>query len=210
MKITRSKISQAQALIVIFVGIMVVIGWIFDIPLLTSILPHWVTMKFTTAVCFVASGTILYFVAESEKGKTEISQLVLPIASLIIFLLMLSLLASVLLGIRTGIEDLFVKEAAGAVKTTTPGRPSVGTMVDFVLIGVAGMLTAFNAQKLQQRLGLVGGIVGIVGGLAIVGYIVDAPVLYYTVTDVSTAMAFHTAILFTLLGVGFFLLRKRN
>ena len=210
MNITRSKISQTQALVVVLVGIMVVTGWIFDIPVLTSILPHWVTMKFTTAVCFVASGTILYFVAESEKGKTEVSQLVLPIASLIIFLLMLSLLVSVLLGIRTGIEDLFVKEAAGAVKTTTPGRPSVGTMVDFVLIGVAGMLTAFNAQKLQQRLGLVGGIVGIVGGLAIVGYIVDAPVLYYTVTDVSTAMAFHTAILFTLLGVGFFLLRKRN
>ena len=192
----------------ILVGLVVVVGWVFDIPVLTSILPHWVTMKFTTAVCFVASGAILYFVAEAQKGKAEVFQLVLPIASLIIFLLMLSLLVSVLLGIRTGIEDLFVREAPGAVKTTTPGRPSVGTMVDFVLIALAGMLTAFNAPKLQQRLGLVGGIVGMVGSVAIVGYIVDAPLLYYTVSDVSTAMAFHTAILFTLLGVGFFLLGK--
>ena len=167
----KPKIARALAILVVLVGIMVVVGWVLGIPVLTSILPQWVTMKFTTAVCFVASGAILYFVAVSQQEKNEVFQILLPIASLIIFLLMLSLLMSVLLGIRTGIEDLFVQEAEGAVKTTTPGRPSVGTMVDFVLIGIAGMLTAFTAPNLKQRLGIIGGIVGIVGGIAVVGYL---------------------------------------
>ena len=191
--------------IVIATGLAVVVGWVFDIGALKSILPAWVTMKFSTAICFIASGLILYFGAQAQRGNKEIAQLVLPISSLVIFLFMASLLASVFLGIRTGIEDLFVQETVGAVKTTTPGRPSVGTMVDFILIGVTGILVAFRISGLRQWLLRLGVIVGTIGAVGVTGYILDQPLLYYTIPGFSTAMACHTAILFTLVGIGLFL-----
>jgi len=42
------------------------------------------------------------------------------------------------------------------------------------------------------------------------GYIINAPILYYTISGWSTAMALHTAILFVLLGIGLVLVGKGN
>jgi hypothetical protein len=38
--------------------------------------------------------------------------------------------------------------------------------------------------------------------LAVAGYIINAPVLYYYVEGLNSALAFHTAGLFVLLGTG--------
>ena len=123
-------------------------------------------------------------------------------------LLMASLLASTFLGIRTGIEDLFVQEKAGAVRTMTPGRPSVGTMVDFILIALAGILAMLNATKFRAILPVLGWIVGPIGLLALIGYVTNMEVLYYTWKGFSTAMAIHTAILFVCLGAGLIFVGK--
>lgn len=186
-------------------GFMVMIGWIFDIAVLKSILPVWVTMKFSTALSFCMSGFILFMIEKSQRGSGSFVQVALTMMVLGLFLLMGNLLASSILGIRTGIEDLFVKEAEGAVKTTTPGRPSVGTMVNFILMAVAGIVTIIDQDKLKPKRLHIGWVVGSLGRLAVVGYIINQPLLYYTLEGVSTAMAAHTAILFVLLGLGLIL-----
>jgi len=193
-----------------FFGIIVMVGWFFNIPILTSILPFWVTMKFTTALSFLLSGLILYFVIQYRQGKTEIANIALPISALIILLLMTTLLVSIFVGVRTGIEDLFVQEVEGAVKTTTPGRPSAGTMVAFILISSLALLTLFNLSNIKKWIFWLGIIIGLIGGVGVLGYVIGIPLLYYTVKGGSTAMAFHTAILFTLLGIGLFLLGKEE
>ena len=118
----------------IIAGIMVIIGWIFDIGILKSISPAWVSMKFDTAIAFLLSGITLYFIVRAVEGEFDKAQVVLSITSLIIILLMGTLFFSALLKIHTGAEDLFIKEPAGAVKTVTPGRPSVPTMLNFILM----------------------------------------------------------------------------
>ncbi|MFQ5586088.1 MAG: hypothetical protein ACE5GF_04615 [Thermodesulfobacteriota bacterium] len=55
------KISRLLGIIVTLTGLMVMVGWIIDIPILKSILPHWVTMKFSTALSFMASHTAILF-----------------------------------------------------------------------------------------------------------------------------------------------------
>jgi len=204
----KENLTKILATIVIITSIAVMFGWIFNIALLKSILPFWVTMKFSTALSFFFSGLILYFIIKSKPGGS--SQVVLPISALIILLLMGTLLTSVILNVRTGIEDLFVQEEEDAIKTTTPGRPSIGTMVNFILISVAGIVTMFGALHLKRYLTYLGSIVGIIGIIAILGYIFNLPVLYYAVEDFSTAMAFHTALLFILLGVGLFLVGRNK
>lgn len=192
-------------LLVTGVGFVVMIGWIFNIGILKSILPIWVSMKFTTALSFSLSGIILYLIQSMLNGNQEIPSLILPVPVLLIFLLMGTLLISNLLGMRTGIEDLFVQDSADAVKTTVPGRPSLGTLVNFNLIAVAGLMVIYQANRIVILHWLGWVILGI-GGIAILGYLLNTPVLYYFIGGWSTAMAFHTALLFVLVGVGMCLL----
>ncbi len=206
----KIKITEVLGIIVFLSGLVVMIGWILDIDILKSILPIWVTMKFSTALCFFLSGITLYFIASSQEKGLGIAQVVLPITILGISLFMATFLISVFIGIRTGVEDLFVREAEGAVKTTTPGRPSVGTMINFILVATAGILTMLNITRLKVKLLAIGGIVAVIGGVAIIGYIFNVPVFYYTIEGFSTAMAFHTAILFVLLGTGLILLKGKD
>ena len=198
----KRKIARVLSLIVIIAGICVIIGWIFDIGFLKSILPSWVSMKFDTAIAFVLSGITLYFIVGAAEGEFDKAQVVLSITSLIIILLMGTLFFSSVLKIRTGVEDLFIKEAARTVKTVTPGRPSIPTMFNFILIASAGILTILNPEKFRLKLKIIGVAVGAIGATAIFGYIINAPILYYFVEGINSAIALHTAGLFVLLGIG--------
>ncbi len=192
----------ALGAVVTITGALVMCGWFFDIQALKSILPNWVTMKFSTALCFLFSGLTLIFVERSLAAPQGPVRVLLPITVSGILLLMAGLLAGTLLGVHTGIEDLFVKEAEGAVKSTAPGRPSVGTMLDFILVAVAGILSMLDPSSHVRRQRAIGWVVLTVGALAVFGYVIDSPALYYTWEGFSTAMAAHTAILFVLLGLG--------
>lgn len=198
----KRKIAKVLSLVVIFASIMVIIGWIFDISILKSISPAWVTMKFDTAITFLLSGITLYFIIKAIEGEFDKAQVALSITTLIILLLVGILFFSFLLGIHTGVEGLFIQESPGAVKTVAPGLPSLPTILNFVLIALAGILTMLNSKKVQLRLKIIGYVVGTIGALAIVGYIINAPLLYYFIECKNSAMACHTAILFVLFGTG--------
>ncbi len=198
----KRKIAKVLSLVVIIAGVAVMIGWIFNIGILKSISPGWVSMKFDTAIAFVLSGISLYFIVRAIEGEFDKAQVVLSITSLIIMLLMGILFFSAILKIHTGIEELFIKETMLAAKTVAPGRPSVPTIISFILIASAGIFTILNPDKLQSKLKIIGLIVGVIGLLAVVGYIINSPALYYYVEGVNSAMACHTAVLFVLLGTG--------
>ena len=191
-----------MSLVVGLAGVLVMIGWICDINILKSISPAWISMKFDTAITFVLSGITLYFIVRAQDGAFDQAQVALSITSLIIILLMGILFFSTLLEIHTGAENLFIKETRVAAKTVIPGRPSVPTMVNFILIALAGILTMLNLKKLQPKLKIIGLAVGIIGVLAVIGYIMNAPLLYYYLPGLNSAMALHTAILFVLIGIG--------
>ena len=197
----KQRLVKLLSLIVMLAGIMVMLGWILDISILKSILLGWVTMKFSTALSFVLSGIILYLIAMSLESGSGVAQVFLPVAVLIILLIMLSHLVAAFLGLRLGIEELFIKEAKGTVRSVMPGRPSVPTMVSFVLIAAAGMLTMLNLANLKSKLRFLGWIIMIIGMVAVLGYVVNAPLLYYYIEGKNAAMAFHTAILFALIGI---------
>jgi len=199
------KIRTAQTLshIVTLAGILVMAGWISGVGALTSISPVWIPMKFTTAFAFTLSGVLLYFIAEFIGGRTDAAQVVLPAAVLTILLLMGLMFFSHMLGAHTGLEDLFVVEKPGAVKTVVPGLPSLPTMIGFILISSGGILAMFNFRGLRRAFKYIGLAVGALGAAAAAGYVLGIPGLYYFRPGVNSAMAFNTALLFVLLGTGF-------
>ena len=202
----RYKIAKLLSLITILVSLLVIFGWIFDIPILTSILPQWVTMKFTTAVSFLLSGGILYYSIKKFNNEQSVYGLTIPVFSVLLLFVMGVLLLSVFIGARTGIEDLFVQETADTVFTTTPGRPSVGTMISFILIGLIGIFFLYDFKYLGRINMFFGLVIGVIGLIALLGYLLNLSFLYYAIENFSTAMAVHTAILFVILGIGFFVI----
>ncbi len=205
----RRKIAKFLSLAVIITGILVIIGWVFDITVLKSISPAWTSMKFVTAFAFILSGITLYFIVRALEGEFDQAQIVLSVTSFTITLLMGVLFFSALFGIRTGLEDLFIKEPSGTIKTVAPGRPSIPTMVNFLLIAAAGIQVTWNSKNLRNKLTVLGIIIAAVGALAIVGYITGSPHLYYFFEGKNTAIACNTAVLFVLLGIGLLCLNEK-
>lgn len=202
MVMKKFTVAKLLALVVIIAGIAVMIGWICNISLLKSITPSWVAMKFSTAICFVVSGIMLYSIVIGLEGNSDQAQIIIPAAVLIICLIMGMFFFSSFLNIRTGVEDLFVKEGASAVGSITPGRPAVSTTVGFILISIAGMLILVDSKNMQLKLKIIGSIIALIGAIAVIGYIANIPLLYYSTKGISTDMACNTAILFAILGIG--------
>ena len=198
----RQYIAKISSLIVGVSSILVMLGWGLDIAVLKSLSSNFVAMKFVTAISFFLSAISLYFITEALEGEIEKAQIVLTITSLTIIMLMGTLFFSTIFGVRTGIEDLFVREMPGATKTMIPGLPSVPTMFNFILVVSASVLTMLTTRNLKTKLRTFGLVIGSIGLLALIGYIANYPSLYYFIKGVNTAMALNSSILFILLGTG--------
>ena len=208
MKLLYVRISQIISYVTICIGLIVCIGWILDIPFLTSIVPDAVTMKFSTSISFIFSGITIYFISKYNEGKIGIAQIAVPISGFVIFLFMATLLTAHVFGVTSGIEQLFIQESSDAIKTSQPGMPSFLTMVNFILIIIAGML-AFSESGLRKLITPIGYVISTIGIIAVVGYAINQPILYYYVDYANSAMAIHTSILFTALGIAL-ILSKNN
>jgi signal transduction histidine kinase len=197
--LNKNSITKIVSLVVILTGLAVSIGWVFDISALKSIIPNQVTMKFSTAVSFVCSGAISYFISKCGEGKIGFGQIIIPISGLVVFLFMATLLITNSIGVPSGVEQLFVSEASNAVLTKSPGMPSIPTAVSFLLIVGAGVLILNNSKKLTY-VRFSGYTIMIIGVVSFVGYLIEQPLMYYYVKGVNTGMAIHTGVLFTLMG----------
>jgi hypothetical protein len=194
-------LAKTLALLVTAAGLAVMAGWVLDIGVLKSIRAGWVSMKFVTAIAFVLSGVTLYFLARVREGAFDEAQVALPLTALMIALLMGLLFFSTVLGMHTGIEDLFVKDS-GDARSVAPGLPSLPTMGNFLLVALAAILALLSPARLLLILRAIGISIGAIGALAALGYVFGVPLLYYYIEGLNSAMALHTALLFVLLGTG--------
>ncbi len=133
------------------------------------------------------------------------------IAVLCIVLIVGTFLAASIVNVRTGLEDLFVKEAPGSSSTLFLGRPSVIAMAEFILVAAAGgLLVLLDVRQLGAALISLGWIIAALGALAIMGYLSGVAVLTGKIQNFSNPIALNTAALFVLLGTGFILLGKEK
>jgi len=186
--------------LVILVALMVMVGWFMDITVLKSIHPGWVSMKFITAASFLMCGLTMFFIQHYLDDGDDLSQILISVLSLLVSLLMLTMLVSSLLGVRSGIEDLFVREAPGTINTSVPGRPAIITILNFISISSIGFIALIRPKYLTYWFIVAGSLVLMSGLLALFGYFLNIPILYFSIPGFSSAMAIHTSFLFVLLG----------
>ena len=114
----------------------------------------------------------------------------------------------------SGVEDLSVRRAPGGdanvpgmflffasgERTIILGRPAMLAILNFLLIAFAAILVMWKIPRPLPKLKIIGLIVGLIGAMSLLGYIINAPVLYNFMQGEGSAMACTTAILFVLLG----------
>ncbi len=165
-------------------GAVVVAAWLNGWDDLLSALPGAVTMKFMTAMLFIICSVGLAMRARSrDVAWTMAAALVLLVCG--------SLFA------QFGTGTQFYAGNDSASYTVAPGQPSIGTLVAFGLVGL-GLLDVFKASLLSAALLAV-------SLVALFGYLIGEPVLYYYWPRWSTGMAIHTATFFAMLGTGIWL-----
>ncbi len=177
-------------------------GWIFDIPLFTTVLPGYAAMKPITAICFILTAISLWILSgpASSAFLGPLAKNAARGSALLVVLVALLSLIEIGLNVRLGLDDLFFSKALAVTQTTTPGRMSLATAVNFLLIGLALCLIDFELPRGRRPSEYLALLTVLISCVATAGYIYTAHGLSQSI--IFSTMALHTAILFMLLGTG--------
>lgn len=64
---SHRKTILVASLLIILLGLLVIVGWSFNITLLKSVIPGYNSMKFNTAISLIISGFTLYTLSEQKN-----------------------------------------------------------------------------------------------------------------------------------------------
>jgi two-component system, sporulation sensor kinase E len=181
----------------LFTGIVVMIGWAFNVPGIENLYPKYVSMRFNTALCFGFIGGALLLTQYRDKKYNNI--LFTALYALTTLFAGLTL-AQNIFNFNAGIDQLFVADnLAVAEKYKFPGRMADNVSLCFVLFGLA--LLCFS---LKNRVVHILGqwflhLVTAISATAYIGYLYGLP-LFYDLSLVGS-MAVHTAALFFFISI---------
>ncbi|MGI0487972.1 response regulator [Pantanalinema rosaneae CENA516] len=195
--------SRIASLLVIAIGGIVLVGWLFDLPALKSVLPIWVTMKANTAIAFMLAGCSLWQLQHSQLSSTRIARIC---AGLVLAIGLLTLI-QYNFGINLGIDQLIFSESADAVGTFAPGRMAANTAFNFLLIGIA-LLLLTRSRPFYALVQLLSFITFLIAFLGLLGYLYNIQEFYGFGSY--TKMAVHTATTFIILGIGIIFLHPQR
>jgi PAS domain S-box-containing protein len=202
-------LPQAASVVVIMVGLLVLLGWTFDIEILKSIIPGIVTMKANAAVAFVLAGASLWL----QVGKVRLSAWARRLAqacALIVAVIGLLTFSQYLFGWKLEVDELLFRDSAGAVATSHPGRMSPNSALSFLLVGLAllvGQVETRRGNRAAQIFILAAAFISLFtlighayGAETFFGYAYRASALDGVPTY--TQMALHAALAFLILCAG--------
>ena len=191
------RYTQISGAIAITIGVLVLIGWLFDISVLKSVWPGWVSVKANTALAFILIGLAFLFSRSDSIILTRVSRVCAALAG-VMGLLALSQYA---FGWNLGVDQLLFSEPAGAVGTSHPGRMAPEAALCFVLLAGAEWIAGGSRRAYWSSLA------SAVAGL-LVATLALASMLCYLTPSLGafgwwglTIMAVPTAATFAVLGL---------
>ena len=197
------KIALWSSVFVLLGGTAGLLGWFCHAPIMTSILPTFVTMKANTAFGFLMAGSALLCV---QYRRNAIARRLMEVCSLTLFLVGFATICEYILGVNLGIDELIIRQPNSILDLSPPGRPSPITALMFMIDAVA-LVAVMRRSERSVYLAQIGAFVsGCIGLLAIVGYITGAKSLYGA--GQYTAIAVNTALCFGASAIGILLIRS--
>jgi len=182
----------------ISVGLLVLIGWQFDIELLKSPQAGTVSMKANAAIAFVLSGLALILLQQTPS----FNKVLVRICGIFVALIGLVTLSEYLIGWDLRIDEILFRESTYAVETSSPGRMAPNTALNFALMGLVFILLSY---KIQRNKFIVDSAIIVALSISIVGLMGFTTSLlgFSKIGSVDvTKMAFHTSFTFIFLCSG--------
>ena len=174
-------------------GLAVLGGWAFHSTFLIQIAPDLAPMQRNTAMCFALTGLALLGVVADRPWRAIFFSAISAIFAG-------GSLLEYLFGADLGIDQL-LGAAYVTTRTSEPGRMAPATAVCFVLLAIALVLA--QTRLVRERslvLGITGFLVAAVGATCCIGVLAGTSDVF--AWGNMTRVAFHTAIGFTVVGLG--------
>jgi PAS domain S-box-containing protein len=186
------SLSREFSVVVIMIGMIAILGWVFDILLLKTALPS-----------FVLAGVALrgwhyQFKIQNPKIKKSIQILSLSFEFLIILIAALTLLEYGF-NINLGIDQLLMPQPEPISSSAVPGRMAPNTALAFLFVGLALLLMSSRRPKVEiaQAMAVITWLISFIG---LLGHIYGS--VYFYTAGSYTGMALHAAIALQLLSLG--------
>jgi two-component system, cell cycle sensor histidine kinase and response regulator CckA len=194
--------SRVAAWLVMLTGSLVLIGWLFDWTLLTSLHPALASMKANTALGLLCLGAALRYLQTDPRGERD-PRRARAGSALALAALMLGGLTTLeyLLHTDFGIDVLLFDDAASLAKGFPPGRMSPATASLFLLEG--GALLSLDVRRNRARIypgEALALLCVFLAFLSLAGYLYGVRSLY--AVGPFSSVALHTAVAFLTLSAG--------
>lgn len=193
----KNRTITVISCITIATGIVVILGWLLNIPVLQQVVPGFVNMVFNTALCFVLFGSALLSTRYSRSESQNIAFLFFSSAGTLIGLITL---LQLLFHFNTGLDELFVKDPEKISPTHLfHGRMAFNSAICFTIFGFGLLMLSAQKRTFDVAAQWSFHLITIISAVALIGYIYGVS-LFDSLLYVSS-MATHTAILFFILSV---------
>lgn len=192
-----NHLPYISGIIVGLLGIVVLIGWSFNIILFKNLHPSLVAIKPNTAISFILIGlTLLLFDRREYRSPKSYLNLTIPYLAGFVALVGLLTISEYFFRRSFGIDQLFFREQASAVETFIPGRMSPLTAGGLLFTGMAHILAYRYRAWSSQLLSL---LIILFGISTLFGYIFQVEGLYSP--GPYTSVALHSAVAFLIIGI---------
>ena len=197
-----SVLIKSGSLLTAFLGIIVIFGWILDVPQLASFGRDKIPMALSTAVLFVAYGLMIFTYYRLPSNRIVLRCGII-FCSLAIFTSLLFFYLS-MNGILLEIEHLGMK-ISGDVHGYVSGHMSPVTAILFLFVGCSFLIILLKTkkQKLIRTALALSILVIFISIILLLSYLFSTPLLY---EGNFTPPALTTSIAFLFLGISLFLI----
>ena len=167
---------NASSIAAVAVGCMVLCGWAFDLAILKTVLPGFVTMKANAALGVALGGMSLWLLL--PEGASPTRRYVAHFFALLTSLVGAATLAEYTFSVDLGIDQLLFRDPHPSLGTASPGRLAPTTATAFVAIGLALILLNWKTRRGHRPSQFLSLWPALIAVMAITGYVYQATALY--------------------------------
>ena len=183
--------SEILSIVIVIIGIIVLIGWAFNIPLLKSPGPDFPTIKSNVALCLILIGSSLWL--QQAKRINVRNRRAAQILAIIVLIIGLLTLIEHLFNLNFGLDQILFIEPYGALNTFSPNRIGFIAAIELIITGIA-LSTLDKKVRMHspaQYLVILGGTLSL---MVILGYLYNASEFYkiynYNATSIYEGISF--------------------
>jgi diguanylate cyclase (GGDEF)-like protein len=181
------------------VGLAVLVGWVFEVTTLKSVLPDFAAMSAGAAASFGLLGSALLLAIVGKPGRPL--AIIGQLAALAATVIATGSLIDFATGIDLGINNLvFANHRSASLETVESNQMVLATAVALFMLAIATLLLPSRGVLARRLIQVFVIATLLISTVALVGYCYGFEALYKTAPY--SAMAVHTAVASLLLGVG--------